>query len=176
MKSILKPIYTAFHESESQSYRWVSAFVWLAIIISIILFLVDISLGDQHDLSLILEMIDQVLLIFFALEYMLRIISFHPKSVDILDLNPIAKLNAHILSRLRFAIQPLNIVDLITILGGVPALRGLRALRLLRLLRLIKSTQFFRYSNPFYGIIDAYEKNELLYLFGFSIIIINTIN
>ena len=175
MKPILKPIHAAFHEGESLSYRWVSAFVWLAIIISIVVFLIEISLGEQHQLALILGAIDQSLLLFFALEYMLRIISFHPKSIDVLQKKKIASLNVHILSRLRFAIQPLNIIDLITILGGVPALRGLRALRLLRLLRLIRNTAFFRYSNPFYGIIDAYEKNELLYLFGFSIIIVNTL-
>ena len=149
--------------------------VWLAIILSIVLFLIDISLGDAHELSSTLELIDQILLLIFALEYMLRIISYHPKAVDVLELGSINSLKTHLLSRLRFAIKPLNIVDFITVLGGAPALRGLRALRLLRLFRLIKNTKYFRYSNPFYGIIDAYEKNELLYLFGFFIILFSTI-
>ena len=175
MKPILKPIHTAFHETNSRSYQWVTTFVWLAIILSIILFLVDISLGENHEFSPGLELADQLLLLIFALEYMLRVISYHPKAVDVLDLGPVNSLKTHALARLRFAIQPLNIVDFITILGGAPALRGLRALRLLRLFRLVKNTAFFRYSNPFYGIIDAYEKNELLYLFGFFIILISTL-
>ena len=175
MEPVLKPIHKAFHETSSKAYQWVTTFVWLAIILSIILFLVDISLGEKHEISTILEMVDQVLLLIFALEYLLRIISYHPKAVDVLELGPINSIKTHIQARLRFAIQPLNIVDFVTVLGGAPALRGLRALRLLRLFRLIKHTEYFRYSNPFYGIIDAYEKNELLYLFGFFIILFSTL-
>ena len=43
-------------------------------------------------------------------------------------------------------------------------------LRLLRLLRLLSQNKIFRYSNPLHGIIDAIEKNILLYTFSFSIV------
>ncbi len=174
MNPILTPFHTAFHDTNSKSYYVFNIVIWVLITFSIILFFIDISLEATHEWKQLLITIDQILIFLFALEYTFRILSFHPASIDVFRLNRIERFQIHTLRRMRFAIQPLNIIDLLTLLGGAPALRGLRALRLLRLLRLIKNTQFFRYSNPFYGMVDAYEKNELLYLLGFFFILMGT--
>jgi voltage-gated potassium channel len=174
MNPILEPFHNAFHNTRSETYRIVNIIVWILISLSILLFIIDLSLGATHNWKTLLITLDQVLIFLFAIEYTFRILSFHPASIDVFQLNRVERIQKHIIRRLRFAIQPLNLIDLLTLLGGAPALRGLRALRLLRLLRLIKDTQFFRYSNPFYGMIDAYEKNELLYLLGFFFILMGT--
>ena len=111
----------------------------------------------------------------FGLEYILRIASYRPPPFEIFQQNFVSTLQVHIRWRVRYAFHPLNLIDLLTILGGTPELRGLRGLRALRLLRLFKSTKLFRYSNPFYGLINSFEKNELLYFMTFGFVALITL-
>ena len=169
MRYLLDTIHAAFHVRDSLSYRIVTPFIWLCITVSIVLLIIDILNTDTPTQSLSLERLDTALLAIFTIEYVLRISSYRPQQLLVFRYNPAARLQIHVVRRLLFALHPLNLIDLLTILGGSPALRGLRALRLLRLLRLIRSTKFFRYSNPFYGMVDAFNRNYLLF-FGFSIV------
>jgi voltage-gated potassium channel len=68
---------------------------------------------------------------------------------------------------MRFCLQPLMLVDIITVAALVPALRGLRALRLLRLAR---TARMFRYSKPFLGLERAFQDNAALFTFAFSLL------
>ncbi len=149
-------------------------FIWILILASIGILFVTLYLGERHRLTPILDQIDQIILWIFAVEYLLRVVSFHPPILDVFSQSKTRRFRIHVIERLKYAIRPLNLIDLITVLGGTPALRALRVFRMLRLLRIIKTLDVFRYSNPFYGIIDAYNKNQLLYAFGFLIIIICT--
>jgi voltage-gated potassium channel len=64
------------------------------------------------------------------------------------------------------------LIDIVTVLALVPALRGLRVLRLLRLLR---TAHLFKYANPFFGITRAFQEDRLLFTFAFSVLGIETI-
>lgn len=167
---MFKILNEAFHIEKSSRYKKLSPYIWSAIIISIVNFLVLISLPEGHTTIYYLEFFDQILLLFFTLEYVLRIYSFRPPVLDLLKFSKTERLRNIILGKLIYALNPLNLIDLLTILGGYPALRGLRALRLLRLLRLLSKNKIFKYSNPLHGIIEAIEKNALLYSFAFSIV------
>ena len=72
----------------------------------------------------------------------------------------------HLTSRLRFALAPMQLIDLAAVLAVFPGLRGLRALRLLRLLR---TAPAFRYANPFTSLISAAEENGLLFTFAYIV-------
>ncbi len=111
----------------------------------------------------------------FTIEYVLRVLSYHPPITDVLKQSKTQRIRSHIFERLTFAIRPLNLVDLLTIMGGTPALRALRVFRMLRLFRIAQTFDLLRYSNPFYGVLDAYEKNQLLYAFGFFIVLSSTV-
>ena len=160
----------AFHNPKSNSYQKLFPIIWFIITISIVNFFILLSLPDNHHLIPYLEFFDHFLLLFFAAEYILRIYSYRPQVLDVFKFKKTERLRSIMLWKCIFALHPLNLIDLLTILGGYPALRGLRALRLLRLLRLLSQNKIFRYSNPLHGIIDAIEKNVLLYTFSFSIV------
>lgn len=170
LNKLIQPIHNAFHQPDSTIYGWTNGVIWFSIVVSILVFALDIGLGDYHPHHFILSEIDNKIILFFIAEYSLRIISYRPPILDILDQRRLIRLRTHIFARLRFAAQFLNLIDLLAILGGTAALRGLRALRLLRLVRLLKRSSLFRYSNPLYGVVDAFQKNKLLYFLAFSLV------
>lgn len=170
VNKILHPIHNAFHVPNTVIYRWVNGSIWFVIVLSILLFAIDINYGDLHPLHKTLAEIDNHIIKFFIVEYILRILSYRPPILDILAQRRLIRLKTHVLARIRYAFKLLNLIDLLTILGGSAALRGLRALRLLRLLRLLKSTRLFQYSNPLHGVLDALQKNHLLYILAFSLV------
>ena len=143
-------------------------------VFSICLLFFTLYLGESHPWIPTLDFIDGILIWLFGIEYILRIASYRPPVLDVLTLSKVERLRHSTIDRLLFAVKPLNLIDLITVLGGTPALRALRVFRMLKLLRIIKTFDVLRYSNPFYGILDAYEKNQLLYAFGFFILLGST--
>lgn len=166
MSSLFDRIHEAFHRPSSPLYARVQGAVLALILVSVALFLVEISVPPDGEVYALLYRIDRVILGIFAAEVALRILSYRPKDLEFYDLGPMQRLRYHITGRLRFATRPLIIIDLFTVLAVVPALRGLRALRLLRLAR---TRRFFQYSNPFTGIARAFEENALLFGFGISV-------
>lgn len=160
-------LHDAFHRPSSTAARVVFTVVWVLIVVSAGLLAADLFLPPDFFLRGTLQRLDDAILVIFAVEVSLRILTFRPPSVDFYRHGVLSYVRAHVLGRLRFAFTPLILIDLLTVLGSVPLLRGLRALRLLRLLR---SNQFFRYSNPFEGIWRAFEENRLLYVFGLTVL------
>ena len=165
-------LHAAFHDPRTPAYRVVESVVWTLIILSIGVlalepFFPDGSRGDQ-----ILQRIDRVLLWLFAVEVSTRILTFRPPELEVFNKPPLGKLRTEIFGRIRFALTPMMLIDILTVLALVPALRGLRALRLLRLLR---TKKLFRYANPFRGLMHAFEEDRLLFAFAFSVLGVETI-
>jgi len=165
-------LHAAFHDPRTQVYRVVESVVWILILLSIALLIAEPffpagSRGDQ-----ILQKLDRTLLSLFAIEVTLRILTYRPPQLEVFKKPPLGRLRTEIFSRIRFALTPMMLIDILTVLALVPALRGLRVLRLLRLLR---TARLFRYANPFQGLMHAFEEDRLLFTFAFSVLGVETI-
>ena len=156
---------TAFHRPESRSYQVVNLVVWLLIVVSLVVFAVDVGAGAEKEVLFV----DDLILSLFAIEISLRVLTFRPPLLDFLEMSAPRRMKAHLVGRLRYCLEPLNLVDIITVLAVIPALRGLRALRLLRLLRTAK---VFKYANPIQGLVRAFVENRLLYIAAFTFLLI----
>ncbi|MBW1809454.1 MAG: ion transporter, partial [Deltaproteobacteria bacterium] len=167
MKTVLNAVHTAFHESASKSYRWLEAFIWVVILLSVGLFSVDMWLGTEHSWAPYLAVADKIVLIFFGIEIGLRILSFRPPAVTFFKKSALGRVRYHVFGRLRFCLRPMTLIDILTVMALFPALRGLRAVRLLRLFRTV---EVFRYASPFQGLGRAFHDNKLLYTFAFSLL------
>lgn len=163
---IFAALHGAFHDREHPAWPWLQGTIWVLIVLSILLFLVEIAFFEGDEPALLIWA-DQILLWVFAVEISLRVVTYRPPETDLYILPPADRLRTLVLGRLRYAVEPLNLVDILTVLALHPALRGLRALRLLRLAR---SLPIFRYSNPLYGAVRAFGDNALLYAFAFSVL------
>ena len=115
LNHLIQPIHEAFHNPDTKIYRWTNGIIWFFIFVSILIFSIDISIGDNHPYHSALEEIDSKIIVFFIIEYILRILSYRPPILDILDQRRLIRLRTHVLARLRFAAQILNVIDLLTI-------------------------------------------------------------
>ncbi len=165
-------LHAAFHDPRTQAYRVVESFVWGLILLSIAVLIAEPFFPDGSRGDLVLQRIDRALLWLFAIEVTLRILSYRPPELEVFNKPPLGRLRTEIFGRLRFALTPMILIDILTVLALVPALRGLRVLRLLRLLRTAK---LFRYANPFQGLMHAFEEDRLLFTFAFSVLGVETI-
>lgn len=160
----------AFHAPRSRSHRVVDVVVWVLVLVSVLLLVVEPL--TSGPLLVILRIVDWAILVFFAVELTLRVLTYEPPELAVFRRPPFGVLRTHVMARLRFLMRPLNLIDLVTILALVPVLRGLRALRLLRLLR---TARVFRYGNPFAGLMHAFERDRVLWMAAFSVLGIETI-
>ena len=158
-------IHAAFHEPDTPVYRWVQGVVWALIGASVGLFGLELYLGELPPW---LVLVDQVILFLFLIELVLKVGWFRPPVLELLDEQVVLRMSTHVVSRVRYCLRPLILVDILTVVAFVPALRGLRALRLLRLLR---GVRLFRYSSPLRGVLRGFEDNALLFMFGLSVLL-----
>ena len=165
-------LHAAFHDPRTRAYRVIESIVWVLILLSIALLIAEPFFDPGSRGDLILGKLDRVLLWVFAIEVSTRILTFRPAELEVFDEPPLSRLRTQIFARLRFALTPMMLVDILTVLALVPALRGLRVLRLLRLLR---TAELFRYANPFQGLTLAFEEDRLLFTFAFSVLGTETI-
>ncbi len=156
-----------FHVRSSRAYRVTNLVIGVLILISVGILVAEAFLDNQTFLVLGLSVLDGVLLVFFAVEVALRIVTYRPPELRFFDQDPSHWLSTQIKSRIKFILSPMIVIDLITVLAVVPALRGLRAVRLLRLLR---TANIFRYSNPFQGMNHAFRENRLLFYMAFFVL------
>ncbi len=169
---LVEAVHDAFHVPKTRRYQVVQGLVWALIVTSIALLVVEGAVGPDHPAIPTLKRVDSALLGVFLIELILRIGSFRPPSLEVFHRPPLGQLRTHVVSRLRFALHPLQLIDILAVISLFPGLRGLRALRLLRLLR---TTQIFRYGNPFATVIHALESNSLLFGFAFMILFFETL-
>ncbi len=160
-------IHAAFHEPETRAYRVTQSLVWGLIVTSILLLFVEASLPNGSRLEMRVKEADRVLLALFTIEILLRVGSFRPASLKIFRRQPLGRVNSLLVGRIRYALRPMMLVDILAVLALFPELRGLRALRLLRLLRTVR---IFRYRNPFAIVLRAFEENGLLFNFALSVL------
>jgi voltage-gated potassium channel len=165
-------LHAAFHDPRTHAYRVVESVVWTLILVSIALLIVEPFFEEGSRGDMILQKLDRGLLWAFAIEVTTRILTYRPPELQVFNRPPLGRLRTEIFSRIRFALTPMMLVDILTVLALVPALRGLRALRLLRLLR---TGKLFRYANPFQGLTHAFEEDRLLFTFAFSVLGTETI-
>ena len=159
---------TAFHDEHSPVYRWVERVVWLLIAISLALVYADVRRPDDVPAPQRFEQLDSFVLWLFVIELVLRLVSYHPPVLNVLEGNQLFRIRQHVVGRLRYLVTPLVLLDVLAVLALVPALRGLRALRLLRLVRGVK---FFHYSSPVQSIARSFQENALLYAFNISFLL-----
>ena len=165
-------LHAAFHDPRTRAYQVVESIVWALILLSIVLLIAEPFFEDGSRGDLVLQQLDRGLLWIFAIEVSTRILTYRPPELEVFNKPPLARLRTAVFGRLRFALTPMMLVDILTVLALVPALRGLRVLRLLRLLRTAK---LFRYANPFQGLTHAFEEDRLLFTFAFSVLGTETI-
>ncbi len=165
-------VHAAFHEPSTRVYRVVQGTVWALIVLSIAMLVLESLLADGSAAEPVVRGIDRALLTLFALEIVLRVGSYRPRSVAMFKRPPIGRVRAHAVARLRFMVRPMILIDIVAVLALFPELRGLRALRLLRLFR---TSRVFRYRNPFAIVLRAFEENGLLFTFAFSVLGVATL-
>ncbi len=158
-------IRTAFHDRSSSSFRVTEGVIWCLIVISCAFLFLDAALDVNHEKYHWLLWIDRVVLLAFAVEIVLRIATFTPQEISFFKLTGSRRKWMQVRGRVRYALEPINLVDLFTVLSLLPALRGLRAIRLLRLIR---TPNWFPYTNPLASFTRAFRDNALLYGFAFS--------
>ena len=165
-------LHAAFHDPRTRVYQIVESVVWALILMSVALLVIEPFFPEGSSGDVVLQRLDRALLWVFAIEVSARILTFRPPEIEVFDKPPLARLRTEISARIRFALTPMILVDILTVLALVPALRGLRVLRLLRLLR---TARLFRYANPFQGLTHAFEEDRLLFTFAFSVLGTETI-
>ena len=165
MRRPFASVHGAFHEPGTRIYGYVQGVVWTLIAVSVGIFLADLYLGGDYPGRARVASLDRVILWIFAIEISLRILSYRPPSLEMFDYPPVERMRRQVAGRVAYSLQPLNLIDILTVAALVPALRGLRALRLLRLLR---TARLFRYSNPFLGLARSFRENALLFGLAFS--------
>lgn len=165
-------LHAAFHDPRTRAYQVVESVVWALILTSIALLIAEPFFDEGSRGDMVLQKLDRALLWVFAIEVSTRILTFRPPELEVFNKPPFGRLRSEITARIRFALTPMMLVDILTVLALVPALRGLRVLRLLRLLRTAK---LFRYANPFQGLTHAFEEDRLLFTFAFSVLGTETI-
>ena len=170
LRGVVDTIHDAFHRPRTPSYRFIDSAVWALIVLSIALLLLEPFLSPTQ-LELV-HAVDRVILALFTIELALRVLTFRPPDLDVFRRPPLGIIRTQIVSRVLFLLRPTQLIDLLTIVAVIPALRGLRALRLLRLFRTVR---VFKYGNPFRGLLSAFEADRLLFLFAFSILLVETI-
>lgn len=172
MASLFQAVQTAFHRPAARSYQILHSILWVLIALSVALVPVELFASLSPSTRVLVEGVDLILLYVFAVELVLRVATFTPPQVPFFHHHPVERLRLELGGRLRYCATPLILVDVITVLAVVPALRGLRVFRLLRLLH---GTGPFRYASPLQGTARAFAENRLLFLGAFSLVGLATV-
>lgn len=172
MKRLADFIHDAFHSPDTRVYRVVQTSIGILVASSVVLFAADLAMEPDDPLQDAVTRADHWVLIFFAIEYVLRVLSYRPPQVGIFKHRYSRQLIPNITGRIHYMLTPMMLVDLLTVLSFYPALRGLRAVRVLRLIR---TGKVFRYSYPFRGLMSAFVDNRLLFIFALFLVAVATI-
>lgn len=118
--------------SHQRSFDWFDWMIAILIVLNVIAFILESEKALHSQYRTAFHAFEVFSLLVFTIEYLLRLWSC-----------TVVSGYAHpVLGRLRFALRPLQIIDLLAILPGLlfflPDLRFVRALRLLRILRVLK--------------------------------------
>jgi voltage-gated potassium channel len=165
-RQVHETVQAAFHRRDTRIYYITQLVVGGLILASVALLVVGLVV-DPADQVAALTLVDHFLLVLFALEITLRVLTHRPPELDFFRHPRVVRLWIHLKGRLRYCLHPLNTLDIMAVLALVPAMRSLRALRLFRLVRAAK---VFRYSNPIANLLRSLNDNRFLFLFAFSML------
>ncbi|MBN2717942.1 MAG: ion transporter [Deltaproteobacteria bacterium] len=160
-------LHAAFHQPGTRPWRWVEGIIWALIIVSSGLMFLDFFFWETQPVWLVAA--DRGILIIFAMELLLRVVSYKSNTADVFVGGHLWRVRTHIAERVVFLISPMQLLDLVVILSFLPQLRGLR---ILRILRLVRGVRLFKYSDPLRDIVRTFEENSLLYAFTFTFLTI----
>ena len=163
MNGLTRIIRDALH-GRGRSALW-TEFIVNFLIVASVCFVMYEQLGQPSvEMLGYLAEVERWLLGIFSAEAILRVWSYRPELLNLLDLRGTRRVRAEILERVKFCLRPWMLLDILTIVSFFPQLRSIRALRLLRLVRFL---QLFRYSNPFRRLGRALTENRLQFLLVF---------
>ena len=135
--SVLETLWAAHHDPRSRIYSWWQGTIWFLVVLAIGLLVLEGAAGFDESAAPWLLGIDRTILGVFALDVLVRGLTYRPPRLEVFDGTRRWRLRQHILARLRYTLTPLVLVDLVTVLALVPELRALRALRAPRLIGLL---------------------------------------
>lgn len=145
---MLKKIYKIIEPSDNESSK-LSSFYDIVMLICIIASMIPLAIKSD---SLILNVVDKVTVVVFIIDYILRLITARQK------------LNKGIKSYFLYPIQPMAIIDLLSILPSlIPINAGFKVLRLFRIVRTLKvfrSFKIFRYSRNISRLVEVLKKQS----------------
>lgn len=145
---MLNKIYEIIEPSDNQSPKWSSVYD-IIMLICIVASIIPLALKSEH---FILNIIDKVTVSIFIIDYILRLITAK------------IKLNKGVKSYFLYPLQPMAIVDLLSILPSlIPINAGFKVLRLLRIVRTLKvfrSFKIFRYSKNVERLVAVLRKQS----------------
>ena len=165
MQTLPSMLHAAFHKPDSTTYRYVQSAVSALIFLSILSLILEAVLPENDELIALMVSLNQVILVIFAIEILLRIGTYQPSALKVFRRPNSGLFRLHFLARLKFLLTPLMLLDVLAVLAFFPELRGLRALRALRLLR---TTEAFRYRNPLAIAQRSFAESGLLFSLAFG--------
>lgn len=145
---VLNKIYEIIEPSDNESSKLSSVYD-IVMLICIITSMIPLAIKSD---SLILNIIDKITVSVFIIDYILRLITAKQK------------LNKGVKSYFLYPIQPMAIIDLLSILPSlIPINAGFKVLRLFRIVRTFKvfrSFKIFRYSKNVSRLVEVLKKQS----------------
>lgn len=145
---MLNKIYEIIEPSENESSKLSSVYD-IVMLIGIITSMIPLAIKSD---SLILNIIDKVTVVIFIVDYILRLITAK------------IKIDKGVKSYFLYPIQPMAIIDLLSILPSlIPINAGFKVLRLFRIVRILKvfrSFKIFRYSKNVSRLVEVLKKQS----------------
>lgn len=145
---MLKKVYEIIEPSDNENSK-VSSLYDIIMLICIIASMIPLAIKADN---IILNIIDKITVVVFIIDYIFRLITAKQK------------LNKGIKSYFLYPIQPMAIIDLLSILPSlVPINAGFKVLRLFRIVRTLKvfrSFKIFRYSKNISRLVKVLKKQS----------------
>ena len=151
------------NDSSSLSKRRFDFLVSVLVIVSSALLLYGAFPKDNPGVSSGVHFIDTLILIFFLIEYLARVILIRTGLPKVVKVSAWIRWRYRLQSRLLWMISPLPLIDLLSILPLFIPSDDLSLFRVLRLLRLLRLYRIFLYHDPLEKLGKAFRSNSLLY-------------
>jgi voltage-gated potassium channel len=172
MKSLQRKLFDIIEPGQTDNIlnRTFSIFIMTLILLNVLLVILETVDVIYSEYYLIFEILEIISVFIFTVEYLLRL--------WICTLNP--KYSAPVVGRIRYALTPLAIVDLLAIAPFyLPMLlpfdlRFIRALRLTRMLRVLKIGRYSESLKTFYSVLSAKRAEIFIVLFVMFILLITS--
>lgn len=161
MKDLKKNLYLIFERPNIHTYgTLIHSLIFFNIIVSIVIMFLQTE-KDLSEYFKIFDIINTINVIFFSLEYILRLYS----------------INYQRRSRFKFVFTPFMLIDLIVILPFYLSMLNLdlgflRALRVIRIFKLFRVVKYAEFDNILFSILRE-KKEEFIFIFvGLSVVVL----